>query len=103
VTYVTQDNNTLRISTAVSNETRVSSSVITPGNYLFVEVWNVSTTVGYVYFHDYSSNVTAEYQLTAPSGTTLEGNSVEWVVERPAVGVATLANYIDTPLIYGLA
>jgi hypothetical protein len=87
------------------NETRVSSPVITPGDYLFVEVWNVSTTLGYVYFHDYSSNVTAEYQLTAPSGTTLQGNSVEWVVERPGVGggLATLANYIDTPLTYGIA
>ncbi len=85
--------------------TQVSSPVITPGDYLFVEVWNVSTTVGYVYFHDYSSNVTAEYKLTAPSGTTLQGNSVEWIVERPGVNgsLATLANYIAAPLTHGIA
>jgi hypothetical protein len=86
------------------SEVRVSSPAITPGDYLFVEVWNVSPTQGYVYFHDYSSNVTAEYVLTAPSGTTLQGNSVEWVVERPSVGgLTTLTNYIDVPNTYGIA
>ena len=87
------------------NETRVSSPAITPGDFLFVEVWNVSPTQGYVYFHDYSSNVTAEYALTPPNGTTLRGNTVEWVVERPGVGggLATLTNYIDVPNTYGIA
>ena len=87
------------------NETRVSSPTISPGDFLFVEVWNVSTTQGYVYFHNYSTNETAEYALTAPSGTTLAGTSAEWVVERPSVGgsPATLTNYIDVPLPYGVA
>jgi hypothetical protein len=86
-------------------ETRVSSPAISPGDLLFVEVWNVSPTQGYVYFHDFSTNVTAEYGLTAPSGTTLRGNSVEWIVERPRVGggLATLTNYIDAPLTQGIA
>jgi hypothetical protein len=86
-------------------ETRVSSPAISPGDLLFVEVWNVSATQGYVYFHDFSTNVTAEYGLTAPSGTTLRGNSVEWIVERPGVGggLATLTNYIDAPLTQGIA
>jgi len=87
------------------NETRVSSPAISPGDELFVEVWNVTSTSGYVYFHDYSTNVTAEYHLTAPSGTTLKGNSVEWIVERPGVNgsLATLTNYIDVTLTGGVA
>ena len=87
------------------SETRVSSPAISPGDLLFVEVWNDSTTSGYAYFHDYSSNVTAEYHLTAPSGTTLKGNSVEWIVESPGVGggLATLTNYIDVTLVGGIA
>jgi Peptidase A4 family len=87
------------------SETRVSSPAIQPGDYVYVEVWNVSTTSGYVYFHDYSSNVSAEYNLTPPSGTTLTGNSVEWIVERPGIngGLATLTNYIDVTLNGGVA
>ena len=87
------------------NETRVSSPAISPGDLLFVEVWNTTPTQGYVYFYDYSTNVAAEYSLTPPSGTSLQGNSVEWVVERPGVGggLATLTNYIDVPLTWGIA
>ena len=84
---------------------RVSSPAITPGDLVFVEVWNVSPTSGYVYFHNFSTNVTAEYHLTAPSGTTLKGNSVEWIVERPGVNgrLATLTNYIDVTSTYSFA
>ena len=80
-----------------NSSTRVSSPAISPGDLLFVEVWNTSPTQGYVYFKDFSTNVTAEYGLVAPSGTKLKGNSVEWIVERPGVGggLATLTNYID--------
>jgi len=87
------------------NETRVSSPAVTPGDLMFVEVWSVSTTSGYVYFKDFSTNVVAEYHLTAPSGTTLKGNSVEWIVERPGVngGLATLTNYIDSAWSRGIA
>ena len=88
-----------------NNLSTVSSPAITPGDYLYVEVWNTSPTQGYVFFHDYTSNVTATYALTAPSGTTLQGNSVEWIVERPSVGggLATLTNYVDVPQSYGIA
>jgi hypothetical protein len=87
------------------SETRVSSPVINPGDLIFVEVWNTSPTTGYAYFFNYSTLESAEYQLTAPSGTTLVGNSVEWIVERPGVGggLATLTNYIDVPWPYGVA
>jgi hypothetical protein len=87
------------------NETRVSSPTVSPGDLIFVEVWNVSTTSGYVYFKNYSTNVVAEYHLTAPSGTTLAGNSVEWIVERPGIngGFATLTNYIDVTATRDLA
>jgi hypothetical protein len=87
------------------NETRVSSPVINPGDLIFVEVWNTSPTNGYAYFFNYSTLESAEYNLTAPSGTTLVGNSIEWIVERPGVGggLATLTNYIDVPWPYGIA
>ena len=93
-----------------SNGTRMprhgsASPAIHPGDLIYIEVWNVSPTLGYAYFYNYSTLQSAEYNLTAPSGTTLVGNSVEWIVERPGVngGLATLTNYINVPGSYGTA
>jgi hypothetical protein len=87
------------------NEVRVSSPGIQPGDLVFVEVWNTSPTNGYAYIKNMSTNTAASYQLTAPPGTQLVGNSVEWVVERPGINgsLATLTNYIDVPFNYGIA
>jgi hypothetical protein len=87
------------------NETRVSSPAIQPGDEVFVEVWSTSPTNGYAYFYNYSTLQTATYNLTPPSGTQLQGNSVEWIVERPGINnsLATLTNYIDSSWPVGLA
>jgi len=87
-----------------NDETRVSFP-INPGDVLFVEVWNTSPTNGYAYFYDNSTGQSAEYNLTAPSGTSLVGSSVEWVVERPSVGasLATLTNYVYSEWTNGVA
>jgi hypothetical protein len=76
---------------------RVSSPIINPGDLVFVDVWNTSPTTGIAFFWNYSASVGATYSLTAPAGTHLIGNSVEWIVERPSVSgtLATLTNYID--------
>jgi hypothetical protein len=88
-----------------SNEVRASSPAIHPGDLIYVQVWNTSPTNGYAYFFNFSTLEAAEYQLTAPSGTTLVGNSVEWIVESPYVGggLATLTNYISVPWPLGAA
>jgi hypothetical protein len=87
------------------SETQVSSPVIHPGDLVYVQVWNGSSTVGYAYFFNFSTQISAQYQLTAPSGTNLVGNSIEWIVERPGVGggLATLTNYIDVSWPYNVA
>jgi hypothetical protein len=87
------------------DEVRVSSPAISPGDLVYVQVWNTSPTSGYAYFYDYTTAVSAEYVLTAPSGTTLVGDSIEWIVERPGIsgGLATLTNYLDVPWSYGVA
>jgi len=88
-----------------NNSIRVSSPAINPGDLVFVEVWSTSPTRGYVYFYNYSTNMTAEYALTAPAGTTLHGSSLEWIVERPSLGTSltTLTNYIASPWSEGVA
>jgi len=88
-----------------NSSVRVSSPVINPGDLIFVEVWNTSPTTGFAYFYNETTGETAEYSLTAPSGTRLVGSSVEWIVERPGVGgsLATLTNYIYSAWSDGLA
>jgi hypothetical protein len=88
-----------------NGSTRVSSPVIHPGDLIFVEVWSTSPTQGYAYFYNYSTNVTAEYALAAPSGTSVHGSSLEWIVERPSLGssLTTLTNYVASPWSEGIA
>ncbi|HUB65671.1 MAG TPA: G1 family glutamic endopeptidase [Methylocella sp.] len=85
--------------------TEVTSPVIHPGDLVLVEVYNTTPTNGYAYFMNFSTQEVAVYQLTAPGGTTLVGNSVEWIVERPTLntGLANLTNYIAAPLSYEIA
>jgi hypothetical protein len=86
-------------------EVRVSAPTLNPGDLVFIEVWSSSPTSGYAYFYDYSTQEAAQYHLTAPYGTALQGSSVEWIVERPGLqnGLATLTNYIDSAWSYGTA
>ena len=78
-------------------EVRIGSFPVSPGDDLFVEVWSTSATAGHAYIVNYNTNETVNLAFSAPSGTTLKGNSAEWVVERPTVGgsLATLTNYIQ--------
>ena len=87
------------------SETRVTSPTINPGDLVFIEVWSVSPTQGYAYFYNYSTDVSAEYALTAPAGTVVYGSSVEWIVERPTLGssLTNLTNYVAAPWAEGVA
>jgi hypothetical protein len=76
--------------------TRITNLPIVPGDDLFVEVWNTSSTAGHAYLVNYNTNQSVTVNFSAPSGTQLVGNSAEWVVERPGINgsLATLSNYI---------
>lgn len=80
-------------------EVRISNFAIAPGDEYYVEIWHTSATQGYAYLTNYNANTSVEIGFTAPSGTTLVGNSAEWVTERPTVSgsLATLTNYIADP------
>ena len=80
-------------------EVRISGFPIVPGDDLFVEVWHTSATQGYAYMVNYNNNQSISVGFTAPPGTSLIGNSAEWVVERPSVGgsLTNLTNYIMDP------
>jgi hypothetical protein len=78
-------------------EVRIGNFPVSPGDDMFVEVWSTNSTTGHAYLVNYNTNQVVNITFSAPSGTTLVGNSAEWVVERPSVGgsLATLTNYIQ--------
>jgi hypothetical protein len=86
-------------------ETRISSPAVGPGDEIYVYVWNSSPTLGNYYMVNYTENEASSLSFSAPSGTHLVGNSVEWIAERPSVGghLATLTNYIANPWFYAFA
>jgi hypothetical protein len=88
------------------SESPVGQPTISPGDLIYIEVWNVSPTQGYAEIWNETTNSGGyEYALSAPPGTTLVGNSIEWIAERPGVngGLATLMNYTFSAWPYGIA
>ena len=80
-------------------EVRISSLPVAPGDEVFVEVWHTTSTQGYAYLVNYTTNQSVEVGFTAYPGYPLVGNSAEWVVERPTVGgsLSTLTAYTAIP------
>ena len=69
-----------------------------PGDVMFVETWDTSSTNGYVYIHDLTLGISATYHLQPTQPPYLVGNSAEYIVERPCCDGThdlTLANYIE--------
>jgi hypothetical protein len=80
-------------------EVRISSLPVINGDDIFVEVWHTSSTQGYAYIVNDTTDKYVEVGFTAYPGYALVGNSAEWVVERPTVGgsLSTLTNYTAIP------
>jgi len=68
---------------------------VSAGDNLSVTVWNTSPAVGHAYLVNLNTGLSVSLQFNAPAGTSLKGNSAEWIVERPMVGnvLANLADY----------
>ena len=66
---------------------------------MFVEVWNTSPTVGHAYLVNVTTQQAVSLTFNAPSGTTLVGNSAEWIMERPGISgsLTPLTNYVACP------
>ncbi len=78
-------------------EVVVNNFPVNSGDDIYVEVWSSGATTGHAYMIDYTSNQSFNVTFSAPAGTSLVGNSAEWIVERPTVGgsLSTLANYVQ--------
>ena len=67
------------------------------GATVFVVVHATSATNGTAMFVNLQTGAYTNVGITAPSGTSLKGNSTEWIVERPTIGqpgtLGTLADF----------
>jgi Peptidase A4 family len=78
-------------------EVQIGGFAVSPGDDIWIEVWNTSATQGYAFIFNYATGEAVNLSFPAPPGTTLRGNTAEWVVERPTNldngSLATLADY----------
>lgn len=74
--------------------TAINSLSVAPGDELFVELWDTSSTSGHVYLVDLSTNHYVLVNISAPPGVHLVGNSAEWGMSLGG-GLATQTNYIS--------
>jgi hypothetical protein len=70
---------------------------VNPGDDFFVETWNTSSTNGYVWIEDLTTQTSGTYNLVPTEKPYLVGNSAEYVVERPCCSGGNfypLVNYV---------
>ena len=79
-------------------QTILSSPAVGAGDYVYAEtIYDTATPHGNFYIWNETTGVATAVLFNPPSGVTLSGNSIEWVVERPEVTVngalTDLVNY----------
>ncbi|HJU11699.1 MAG TPA: G1 family glutamic endopeptidase [Candidatus Binataceae bacterium] len=88
------------------SEIRVSVPAVRPGDLMLAEVWYTTT---YPYGHAYLANYTLQqaqvYSFDPPPGVYFQGDSAEWILERPGLGstLTNLTNYVGSPFNYDYA
>ena len=78
-----------------ADEYEITNFPVAPGEAVLVVVQATSATTANATFVDLQSNQYTVVGFSAPSGTTLKGDSAEWIVERPSVNnrLGQLADY----------
>ncbi len=62
----------------------ITNLPVSSGDSVFVFIMVTSSTSGVIMFSNYSQGTITSFLVTAPPGTSLAGNSAEWIVERPS-------------------
>jgi len=80
-----------------NSATRLTNLPVSAGNDMFVEIWNTTAKEGFAYIANLTTNQYVTLGLVPPPGTSLIGDTAEWVVERPEENgiLATLTNYVS--------
>jgi hypothetical protein len=78
-------------------EVAINNLPVRPGDIFNVSVVDYDSTHGLIVIENQTINQTVALQLTPPAGTTLQGNSVEWIVERYSINnqITNLPDYVS--------
>lgn len=78
-----------------AGEVAITNLPVSAGDYMNLLICATSSTTATMYYSNRSSGVATTFTVTAPRATALQGNSAEWIVERPTVNgsVASLTDY----------
>jgi hypothetical protein len=71
-----------------SDWVEITNLNVNPGDLISMLICTpegAGSTTAMIYFGNQTSGLATSYEITAPSGTTLVGNSAEWIVETPIV------------------
>jgi Peptidase A4 family len=82
---------------APNPEVRISGLPIAAGDLMGIQVWWTSASPhGHAYLINYTTQKSTTIGFNPPSGTSLVGDSVEWIMERTTVngGLPNLTNYV---------
>jgi hypothetical protein len=83
------------------DEYELTNFAVYAGAPVFVVVQAYNANTASATFVNLQSNQYTTVGISAPSGTVLQGNTVEWIVERPSVGKsAKLGNLADYGMIW---
>ena len=76
-------------------EVEITNFPVYSGDSMYCLVCVDSNTDAYIYLTNLNTSNYTSFGITAPSGTTLRGNSAEWILEAPYINGAqsNLANY----------
>lgn len=77
------------------SEVQIQNLPISAGDELYCLLTVVSDTTGNILLKNMTSGLAVNFQVTAPTGVSLAGNSTEWIVEAPGIDDAQslLDNY----------
>lgn len=67
-------------------EVQLTNFPVNPGDLVTALLCGSGATTATIYFTNRTTGVSTSLGFNAPQGTTLTGNSAEWVVEAPSVG-----------------
>jgi hypothetical protein len=81
------------------NEVAITSMSASPGDEIVCLLVANSTTSGSVFLANLGNGTMTSFTITPPAGTTLIGNSAEWVAERPGID-GSLSTLVDYGVVY---
>jgi hypothetical protein len=66
-------------------ETPITNFAVNPGDGMFAVVSMVKPTLANIYLEDLTTGANVSFQVTAPAGAHVDGQSVEWIHEVPTI------------------